>query len=189
MTKFIFHGGGASQQTALNDSFYKELVKDVPQNGTVLLVYFASRSNDNSERIKYDIDKCNEFSEFSLNFTVATLEGFTDQIAVADVIYLRGGSTEKLLNVLKQYQNLKEKFVGKTVAGSSAGAYVLSSYYSSHYEDIVQKGLGIVHVRVVTHLDSKTMPPRPDAVEVLKRTATELELILLKEGEWQIVLL
>jgi peptidase E len=188
MTKFIFHGGGTGSSSEGNDSFYKELVKDVSGNGTVLLVYFASRSDENSERIDLDTVKCNYFSEGkSLRIIIATPEDFLNQIAVSDAVYFRGGSTEKLLNILRTYENLKEKLTGKTVAGSSAGAYALSTYFSSHYEHSVAEGLGIAPVRVVTHFESSTMPPNDRAVEALKNIANELELIVLREGEWKVI--
>lgn len=122
-----------------------------------------------------------------LSFVIATPEDFLSQVAVADTVYLRGGSTQKLLDVLKTYPNLKEHFKKKTIAGSSAGAYVLSTFYSSHYEDTAAKGLGIVPVRVVTHYESEKMPPKAGAIEALKNIANDLPLIILKEGEWKIV--
>jgi peptidase E len=160
----------------------------VPKNGTVLLVYFASRTDDNLDRIPLDTEQCKKFSEGkSLDVIVATPEDFSNQLAGADAVWFRGGSTEKLLTALRAYPNLKEELVGKTVAGSSAGAYALSTYFSSHYEDVIAEGLGIVPVRVATHLGSSTMPPRPGAVEALKNTAKELYLIELHEGEWKVV--
>ncbi len=188
MTKFIFHGGGTRPTSEGNDSFYKELVKDVPDGGTVLFVYFASRTDDNRERIAQDTTRCNEFADGkSLNVLVATPEDFLDQVAVSDAIYFRGGSTEKLLTALKQYPDLKAKLNGKTLAGSSAGAYALSTYFSSHYEGIIAEGLGIAPVRVVTHFESSTMPPKAEAVEALRNMDSDLELIILREGEWKVV--
>lgn len=192
MTKYIFHGGGTRKESGNNDSFYVELVKDVPDNGIVLLVYFASRTEDNSDRISYDSGKCKGFSsgkKFAIE--VATMETFIEQAMNADTIYFRGGSTEKLLNALKQFPKLKSAFENKdkTVAGSSAGAYALSTWYSSHYEDMAAPGLGIVPVRVITHFKSETMPPKDGAIERLKITDTELPLITLKEGEWECVTL
>lgn len=106
---------------------------------------------------------------------------------MADVVYFSGGSTENLLTALRNYPNLKEKLEGKTVAGSSAGAYALSTFFSSHYEDKAVEGLGIAPVRVDTHFESETMPPKPGAIESLKNIAQGLKLIVLKEGEWKVV--
>ena len=51
----------------------------------------------------------------------------------------------------------------------------------------VAEGLGIVPVRVVTHYESATMPPRSGSVDILCNTRTDLDLIVLKEGEWKVV--
>jgi len=190
MTKYIFHGGGVNPETGANDSFYTELMKDLPDGGTVLLVYFASRTDDNSERIAYDTETCKKFTTVeNVSVNVASEENFIEEAKEADVIYLRGGSTEKLLDTLREYPNLKEVFENKnkTVAGSSAGAYALSTLYSCHYIDRAAEGLGIVPVRVVTHYESTKMPPKDGSVEILNETRTELDLIILKEGEWFVV--
>ncbi len=190
MTKYIFHGGGTRKESGNNDSFYKELVSEVPSEGILLLVYFASRTEDNSDKIAYDTQKCREFSNSNdLAVRVATTDNFTDQVAQADAIYFRGGSTQKLLDTLKQYPDLKPYFENnnKTVAGSSAGAYALSTLYSSHYEDKAESGLGIVPVRVITHYKSETMPPRDGAIKALMETREDLQLIILEEGQWQSV--
>jgi len=190
MTKYIFHGGGVNPETGTNDSFYTELMKDLPDGGTVLLVYFASRTDDNSERIAYDTEACKSFTTVkNVNVVIASRENFIEEAKGTDVVYLRGGSTEKLLDTLREYSNLKDAFEikNKTVAGSSAGAYALSTLYSCHYTDRAAEGLGIVPVRVVTHYESTKMPPRDGSVEILKNTQTDLDLIILKEGEWSVV--
>jgi peptidase E len=189
MTKYIFHGGGLSLESDSNHGFYKEIVKDIPVNGTVLLVYFASRSDDNSERIALDTTRLKELTgKPALHILIANETDFISQIKESDAIFIRGGSTEKLLNILYAYPDLKNSFEGKTIAGSSAGAYALSTFYSSHYEDCAAEGLGIVPVRVVTHYKSEKMPPKAAAIEALQNAAPELKLIMLKEGEWEVVI-
>lgn len=77
MTKFIFHGGGTRSASEGNNSFYAELVKNIPENGNVLFVYFASREEDNSKRTERNTNKCMEFAEGKkLQFAVATTEKF-----------------------------------------------------------------------------------------------------------------
>ncbi len=187
MAKYILHGGGAQRESQNNDSFYAELVKDVPIAGTLLLVYFASRTDDYSEKLAYDFQKFEAISNGKkFKIEVATIDTFIDQITKANVIYFRGGSTDKLIHTLKQFSGLKQTFKNsnKTIAGSSAGAYALSTWYASHYEDSAVVGLGIVPVRVVTHFKSETMPPKQAAIENLKEVHTDMPLIILEEGEW-----
>ena len=190
MTKYIFHGGNTRKESKNNDLFFTELVKDIPNGGILLLVYFASRTEDNSDKIASDTQKCIDVSHGKkFEVEVATIENFLEQISKADSIYLRGGSTEKLLKTLRQFPDLKLYFKNKTVAGSSAGAYALSTLYSSHYVDKAEPGLAIVPVKVVTHHKSETMPPKEGAIKVLKEISPDLQLIVLEEGEWQSVIL
>lgn len=54
---------------------------------------------------------------------------FVEQIKQADVIYLKGGNTNWLHDRLAEIPDLINLLSGKIVAGSSAGALVLSKYY------------------------------------------------------------
>lgn len=186
MTKYILHGGFTSDDVESNRTFFKEIIKDVPEDGTVLLVCFASRVEDNTDKIKKDINRLREQAgNKKLNFEVATKEDFIEQLKEANAIYIWGGSTEKLMKVLHSYPDLKPLMKGKIIAGSSAGAYALSKLYTSHYYDIALEGLGIVPVRVACHYESSKMPPKPGAVTAIKEASPELELVLLKDHEWK----
>lgn len=188
MNKYIFHGGGCTQESESNETFFTEIVKNIPENGNLLLVYFAARNSDYTERIQFDSEKFRAVVNTEFTIEIATKEKFISQINNADSVYFRGGSTEKLIDTLREYPEFESALTSKTrtVAGSSAGAYALSTYFSSHYEDKISKGLGIVPVRVVTHYKSDKMPPREAAIEALKGTNTELPIIILKEAEWSI---
>jgi len=78
---------------------------------------------------------------------------------------------------------------GKTIAGSSAGAYVIGKYSAFHDDESggkIRKGLGLLPLRVVTHYESLDMPPNPEAFELLKNTEPEIELVLLRDFEWKV---
>ena len=120
MTKFILHGGYTSTDNELNRTFYEEITRDVPDAATILLCYFASQEEDNSNRFKEDSVKIKEQSHGkNLTFLLANEKDFMDQLKQANVLYMRGGSTPKLLRVLGKYDNFKENLDGKTIAGSS----------------------------------------------------------------------
>lgn len=192
MTKFIFHGGTTQLDVESNRSFYREIIKDIPEGGTVLLVYFASRATDaetNEEKMKCDVERFENQSEGKrLHFVMATREEFINQLSQADAMYIRGGSTAQLMEILRSYPDLKPYTEGKVLAGSSAGAYALSTFYDSHYEDLVLEGLALAPVRVVCHCNSVKMKPREKSVQLLKETTPELELILLNDCEWKVFL-
>lgn len=151
------------------------------------MVYFAYREDDNSDRFNADIKNIEKQAKGKIfNFVMATRQDFLDQIKQSNAIFFSGGSTDKLLEILRTYPDLKPLVEGRTVAGSSEGAYMLAQFGASHSEAIVREGLGFVPLRVVCHYESPDLPPSTASVEVLKNTVLNLELVLLKDFEWKV---
>lgn len=152
-TKFILHGGFTPGQTGEDNSkFYSEILKDAPERTKILLVCFAK----DTERVPIATAKV--MAEFNKNkwqkeitFDIASEKSFVEQVKSADVIYLHGGRTLKLLDILKRFPNLKELFSGKTVAGESAGANVLGKFCYSPSADEIIEGLGVLQLKTVPH--------------------------------------
>jgi peptidase E len=155
MIKYILHGGYTSTDNELNRTFYKEIARDIPEDGTVLLCYFASKDLDNSGRFQEDSQRILQQSiNKNLTFVLANEVDFVEQIKVADALYMRGGSTPKLLTILNKFDNLEELVGGKTIAGSSAGAYVIGAYSAFHDDESggkIRQGLGLLPLRIVCH--------------------------------------
>lgn len=188
MTKYILHGGFTRSDNELNRTFYAEMVRDVPEGGNVLLIYFASDDADVPQKSKEDSESLIKQAEGkNITITIASKENLIEEIKAAHSIYLRGGDTDKLLEILKQYPNLSSLFEGKTVAGSSAGAYVLSTLYYSNLVGTIEEGLGVLPIRTVCHYNSERFPNLGDAVELMKGKQEDLELVVLKDCEWQIL--
>ena len=187
MTKYLLHGGYTRRHNELNCSFYKELVKDVPEGGTILLCYFASREDDHGQEVFGEQVRAIEAEAGgkTFNFVMAEKEPFIEQFKTAGAIYFHGGSTRKLLEAMRAYPDLKPFAEGKTIAGSSAGAYMLARYGASHSESTMREGLGFVSLRVVCHYESPDLPPDPAAVELLTNAHQDLELVLLHDCEWK----
>lgn len=188
MTKYILHGGFTRVENESNKAFFEEFVKDIPDNGKVLLVYFASRTEEDLQAsFEWHVKILKErFSNKNLNFIIATKENFSAELKQADAIFFNGGSTNKLLKVLKTYPDLRPLVKNKTVAGSSAGAYILAILGASHSEEVVREGLGFVPVRAICHFESPQLPPSMASVEILKNTRQDLELVYLKDYEWKV---
>lgn len=185
-TKFILHGGYTREQNELNEGFFKELAQSVPDGGTILLVYFAS---DDIGKFEDDKKRISNFVENKeVTFVKATENDFINQVKNADVIYLRGGDTQKLKTQLSIYPELYESILGKTIAGSSAGAYVLSKYYYSNSKEEVFEGFGFLPIRVICHHQSKIHPVSADIDPLTKidRFDNGLELVLLRDYEWKV---
>ncbi len=190
MTKYILHGGFTRIDNDLNRGFWAEVARDVPEDGTVLLVFFAAKEEDIPEKASSTIESIKtQANGKTLNFVVATEKGFLNQLTQADAVYIHGGRTPKLLKVLKKYPDLKKYLDGKTVAGSSAGAYAIGRYSPFHDDESggeVREGLGLLPLRVVCHYESPDLPPNPRAFSSLGAMALDLELVLLKDFEWRV---
>ncbi|OGC84868.1 hypothetical protein A3F55_00080 [Candidatus Adlerbacteria bacterium RIFCSPHIGHO2_12_FULL_53_18] len=187
MTKYILHGGFTRQDNESSRAFYKEFVRDVPEGSNILLVYLASREEDNSKKFEENVESIKRESEGkSFNFLMATQENFLSEIEKSKAVCFYGGSTNKLIKILRTYPDLQPLLEGKTIAGSSAGAYALARFGPSHDEEQIREGLGLVPVRVVCHYESSELPPNEKAVSILEDTAPELELVFLKDCEWKV---
>lgn len=190
MTKYILHGGFTHIDNELNRAFYEEFARDIPNQGTILLCYFASKDEDNARRYAEDIEKIEQRANGKIfKFLMANEKDFIEQLNQSGALYLRGGSTPKLLSILNKFSNLKERLDGKTVAGSSAGAYAIGKYSAFHDDDSggeIREGLGLLPLRVVCHYESKELPPNPGALKILMNTHQEFDIVFLRDFEWKV---
>ncbi len=181
-TKFILNGGFNSKNKNVdNSNFYKEILKDAPENAKVLLVSFAK---DDPDRLRLAIPKVT--SEFNTNkwqenitVDVAKEEDFISQVRSADIVYFHGGVSLKLLKTLKRYPRLEEVLKGKTVAGESAGANVFCKFFYSPHVDGVFEGLGILPLKIIPHY-------KKEDEGKLNKFDADLEELLLPEYVYKI---
>lgn len=176
-------------QNELNEEFFKEMLSDVPKGGLVLCVYFASDTGDVDKKFVEDEHRLRGFANNKdVLFLKASEADFENQVKKSNVIFLRGGDTELLLEKLRKYPELKGLIVGKTVAGSSAGAYALSKYYYSNSKDLVREGLGLLPVRTVCHYQSLVHPVSKNINPVgdINKFDNKLELVVLKDYEYKV---
>ena len=106
MTKFVLHGGFNKEKGSVqeNDDFFKEILKDASEDIKVLLVYFAERDEMVQVRIEQDKVQFNKNKGLkNLHFKIASEETFLQDCTWADIIYLHGGRTVKLMGTLKKY--------------------------------------------------------------------------------------
>lgn len=187
MTKYILHGGFTREDNEPNKTFYQESTRGLTDNSTILLVYFAREDKDISRIFKEDKERIlAQTSCKDLDVVLADKERFVEQIRSADAIYIRGGDTEKLLDTIKQYPTFVQSIQGKVISGSSAGAQLLSRYYSSSSEGGIHEGLGVLPIRIVCHYQSDLLPSKEDPLKLFENYQQELELIVLKDYEWKV---
>ncbi len=132
MTKFILHGGYPKHQNELNVSLYKEICRGLPDGGNVLVIHFARPDEEAAERFEGEKNRILEQANGRrITIVLASMGEFINQLKKADAVYIDGGNADKLMKTLKQFPDFGELVKGKVIAGSSAGAYVLSKYYQA----------------------------------------------------------
>ncbi|MBI4158970.1 Type 1 glutamine amidotransferase-like domain-containing protein [Candidatus Woesearchaeota archaeon] len=174
MTKFILHGGYTRYNNEDNKNFFKEITKHAKK---VLCVYFAKEKDRWEESFEDDKKKTN-----FKNMILANEEDIENQIKEADTIWIRGGDTNILKEKLSKI-NFKKLIEGKTVAGSSAGVYVLVKYYFSNNRRRLEEGFGILNVKAFCHYTDEER----ENLEKLKQYKEKLEVILLPDCKYVVL--
>ncbi len=185
MTKYILHGGNTHTKSEDNKKFFQEIVKDLSPPVNLLIVYFSREENKWPELLKDDKKNFTSANpNKKINFILASKDKqtFIKQVKEANVIYMRGGETIMLIGALKNIKNLKELFKGKVVAGSSAGAYVLSKYYVDSRNDMGE-GLGILPIKTFAHYNGN----RKEELNRLEKHGEKLPTYALAEGKFVVI--
>lgn len=185
-TKYILHGGYTQEDNAENIKFYTECFTDTPKQAQILVVLFAKEDNISEEYYQNFCDILQKFTNENVQFKKADEETFISQARQADIIFFQGGNTNMLLEKLRKYSDLPDTFEGKTIVGSSAGAYALSTLGASHHEAHTREGLGILPLRVVCHYESDRLAPSKTSLTEIRNTREDLELVLLRDYEYRI---
>ncbi len=194
-TKYILHGGMMRWRTEANRLYYHEMAKGMA-NPKILLVYFARKDDEIPELTKRDEGNFAWANPgINIEYTVATEENFLEQVKVNDVILLAGGETQKLIDAIKRTNiELKEAFEGKIISGSSAGAYLISSWYYTNSGKEVRPGLGLLPIAVWAHYrpekGTEFWIPQDQEQEVMNKLKIKIgdgELVLLHEQEMVVI--
>lgn len=179
MTKFILHGGFAKGTAHENNGFFGEVLRSAPKETKILLVYFAKETEYIEKNIKEDTEQFNKNKgDRTLIFDIAREVSFSEQVQSSDVVYLHGGHSGKILDVLRKFTNLKQIFSGKIIAGDSAGANVLASgFYSQKIG--VSEGLGLIPIKIISHYQELNK-------HKLDQIKPKLETLLLAEYQFKV---
>jgi peptidase E len=179
-TKFILHGGFNKEKGYIQDEFFQNVLQETPVDVKIFLVFFAELEKYLQLRIEQCKEQFNKNKGLkNLEFKLASEENFLEGCAWADVIFLSGGSTINSIESLKKFQNLREVFKGKTIAGDSAGVNVLAQFSYSRKTKVTNEGIGVLPFKIVVHYTDDMGNP-------LEQTKPELETIFLREYETKV---
>lgn len=178
-TRYLLHGGHTRIPNELNSKFFKELQRDVPDGGSVLLVYQAHQPEKFQEIYNKQVEVLKENSGGkTLHYAIATKQDFLEQVRHASAIYMHGGDTHLLLDFLKQFPEFPQLIKGKTVGGSSAGAYVLATWAFNNDTQELIEGLGVLPIKIHAHHAGQE-----EVVNILRALPEQLELVLIPDYE------
>ncbi|HUC79019.1 MAG TPA: Type 1 glutamine amidotransferase-like domain-containing protein [Candidatus Saccharimonadales bacterium] len=183
VTKVIISGGFADEINSENSKFFTEILKDTPDKINVLLILFAKNENEwelKSKKIIVQFESVKNRKK--IKYTIANLDNLKEQIKESDVVYIRGGDTDLLLAAIKKYPEFKSWVLGKTIAGESAGTYLLSGYFYSKTLGGLHEGLGLLPVKTICHFEGKNE-------DKLDESHKELKKVLLKDYEHRVFFL
>ena len=190
-TKFILVGGYPRKAPDWGKVFCEEVVRGFKPPVKILDCLFARPKEDWDKVFAEDKDFFTNFlPNTQIEVRLADSSKFIEQADWASAIYLRGGSTEPLLKLLKRNQGWEKYLSGKTLAGSSAGAHAITKYHYGLHELKPRKGLGLLPAKVIVHYRSDYNAPNIDwdkAYAELKNYKEDLPLYALREGEFVVI--
>lgn len=186
MTKFILHGGSLSAKVESNLKFAQEVVSGLGDGAEILCAYFASDEGKWAELFENDQGRFSGAAPdraFKFVLAQADREIFVGQVKSADALFFRGGNSEFIYEFMRQIDDFGELLDGKVVAGSSAGAYLLSRYFYTRSRDRIEKGLGTLPIKVLCHYTEAM----DDKLQQLKAFGEDLEVYALREGKYVVI--
>jgi peptidase E len=182
--------GGGELRNGDTQLIDKDLLSRAPTGSTCVFIGFAAQDST---------DYADTFTSVyggKYNVVVPTVakgrEFAIDAIESAAVIYLGGGNTELLMRVFDQWDLVEYLRAaidqGTHVAGMSAGAQALSTWYVHEDNDIfeLQKGWGFVPYSVLVHA-SPTSYGKAKLLWADHNTSGDYPFVAIAEGAaWRI---
>jgi peptidase E len=184
-TKFILHGGMMSHGGPDNEAFFAEFVSNLAEGATVLWIGFARKEGDDRENtFVRDTGWIDAHGNKKLEYRSATLEDFETQVQSADALFVTGGNSEVLINAVRSFPEFSSWIEGKTYAGSSAGACLVSSIYYHCSQQKISEGIGLLPIRLMVHYGNPDFNATDETLVELQQQRVDLELVVLPECEW-----
>jgi hypothetical protein len=191
MTKFILVGGYIWKAKDGGQAFCRELVNGFTEPTNVLICNFAMPPEVWTEKFTADQQIINRYvPDRKIEYQLAGVDTFMAQLQWANAVFFKGGTTKSLIAALQTVPRWADHLEGKTVAGTSAGANMLSTYFHGLDNPGIHKGLGIVPVQVMVHYGANDKDMDIDwekGAAELKNQHPELPVLALAEGEFRVV--
>lgn len=191
MTKYILVGGRVHGSADGGEAFVRELVKDINHTPKILICLFAVEKDQWKERFKGDQEF---FGKFLKDFTLELAEEnkFTEQVKNTDILFIRGGYTRPLMELLSKDLSWVKEIDNKIIAGTSAGAEAIAKYYFVTKTNRNGEGLGLLPIKFIPHWKSAYFDGEEQNIDWdkiyndFKNYKEDLDLLVLREGEFKV---
>jgi cyanophycinase-like exopeptidase len=185
--KLVIAGGVITKKNNGKD-FLNELVRGFKEPVRILDVLFSVPEKTWGKTFEEDRIFYRERLNKNFILELAQPEKFAEQVKNSDAVMLRGGSTKKLLEALRQDLSWLKFLDGKTIGGTSAGADAISKYYYDIDNSSVEEGFGLAPLKVIVHFKSENYKIGwKKAAKQLESHKEKLPVHKLKEGEFIVV--
>lgn len=188
MTRYILVGGYPWKAADGGKAFVESCVAPADSPITILVCLFARDEAEWKQAFEDDVARfTGHLPGRSLKFVLASKDNFAEQVEKADVIYLRGGDTQQLVNELSHDKSWLDYLDNKTLVGTSAGADAIATYYYALDNPRIEHGLGLLPIKVLVHYESDYGNGSIDwheAYEALDSYGEKLELLAIREGQF-----
>lgn len=185
VTTYILCGGNDREYPQFGVNLQKA-VKERVEDIKLLDVYFAGDEDKAQERFE---DWSEWFDEHfpGVERVLAAQDEFADQIAWANVVFMHGGRTEKLLEALPNFAEVKDLLRGKVYIGSSAGVNYIAENFLSQ-DNGVRRGSGILPINTAVHYDADNWQSRSiEDTDALERNFPNISILRIREGEFEVI--
>jgi hypothetical protein len=158
MTRYILHGGDIRNSADEGRAFFSRLLDGLGSQPRLLVCFFAQPEeiwNDKFMEWRVRIAAC--VPKSSITFGLANPENFIEQSKEYDALFVYGGNGPLLIESIKhlgKYREVVDRF--RSVAGSSAGAIMLSKYAYDCDDRQIVEGLAFVPAKTLVHFESET---------------------------------
>lgn len=186
MTTFILSGGNINSANEKKIEYYNFLLNSF-DNANILVIAFA---RDKSEWPVVEEETKKEFARYSDNVDVTSASTdpnkFKNQVSLADIVILKGGNTDMLIDHLSKLHFADLNLKNKIISGSSAGAYALSKKYYSLTHQGVKRGLGLIDTNIIVHYLSPTYRSI-DWIEAVNNFDANEPILLIPEKTFEVI--
>jgi peptidase E len=192
MTKYILVGGYVHKALDGGKAFCEELIKGFKNKPVKILdCMFARKIEAWDETLERDQVFFKKFvKDFELE--LADPNNFTEQVKHSDIIYLRGGHTQLLMELLSKNLDWTKELNGKVLAGTSAGGDVIAKYYTVLKTKRIGEGLSLLPIKFIPHWDSDYSDEEAsninwkEELNKIKHYKEDLPIYTLKEGQFKV---